>query len=145
MRNTNDARLKPVLNITTGKTYHSVTEAAADLGTSSSTLSLVLNGKKNGYKRNQLCFIADMSANAEKIANEISDNAWIADMNYKANKALEKQLKEAEAKAEAYRIKAEAYDKLMQRQAELKARKHELEEKRKAIDNEMKIIDSELM
>ena len=41
-------------------------------------------------------FIADMSANAEKIANEISDNAWIADMNYKANKALEKQLKEAE-------------------------------------------------
>ena len=145
MRNTNDARLKPVFNITTGKTYHSVTEAATDLGTSCSVLSPVLNGKRHAYKRNQLCFVSEMSVNAQKIADNIANNVWIADMNCRANTALEKQLKEAESKAEAYRIKAEAYDKLMQRQAELKARKHELEEKRKAIDNEMKIIDSELM
>lgn len=126
-----DARLKPVLNITTGKTYPSVTEAAADLGTSCSMLSKVLNGKISGYQRNQLCFISEMPEYVGKIADKIADEVWVTSMNEKVISALEAQLKEAQNEAEQYKIKLEKIHQLQKQKLKLEAELEAIEKQLK--------------
>lgn len=121
---------KPVFNITEGKFYDSVFEAALDLKVSQSAVSLAVCNKTHTCKGRRLCLVSDMPKYMKEIGNTIHHHYLKAT---KYDQMLAKQKEVENTKMEHARLKAscEKLAKRLAHETELLAKQeaklHELE------------------
>lgn len=121
---------KPVFNITEGKFYDSVFEAALDLKVSESAISLAICNKTHTCQGRRLCLVSDMPKHMTEIGNTIRHH-YLKATEY--DHILAKQKEIEDTKKEHARLKAscEKLAKQLAHETELLAKQeaklHELE------------------
>ena len=111
---------KPVFCITDGSVYASVTDVAENFGVHMTAVSQVLNGKVRTCKGKRYCFISEVMAHL----NEIAENFQIRNAKIEAYDAM---IAEQNAKKEA--------------QENLAKHKAKCEELRQKLENEIRLLE----
>lgn len=112
---------KPVICITTGEIFVSLTEAAKANSTTPCNMSMVITGKTKTCKGKRFCLVADVMDHIDEIAEVIRD----------------KDIKAAKYDAEQERIrtKQKANEILEQRKAKYLKLQHEAEQAKKLLED----------
>lgn len=109
---------KPVFNLTTGKIYSSVIDAADALDTNAGDVSNCCNGKLKHTKGNKLCFVKDIPAHLNEISTMISECSDIIaerEVEERRKKEIEKRQETLAKLKEKHSREKEKYNKMQDR------------------------------